>query len=145
MGQNRKAERGGKGQNREKMDGEMRKLKRTEINRIRIRHQQEVESDYPYAGKRVPQLFVRYLCGSCPVLVRSFIEQLSNNYRTTIEQLSNNYRTSVGQVWDKYGKKKGKREGNIQRSPAVFPQGKDGEKGTSKGERTTWNEGTMRN
>ena len=134
MGQNRKAERGGKGQNREKRDGEMRKLKRTEINRIRIRHQQEVESDYPYAGKRVPQLFVRYLCGSCPVLVRSFIEQLSNNYRTTIEQ-----------VWDKYGKKKGKREGNIQRSPAVFPQGKDGEKGTSKGERTTWNEGTMRN
>ena len=134
MGQNRKAGRGGKGQNREKRDGEMRKLKRTEINRIRIRHQQEVESDYPYAGKRVPHIFVRYLCGSCPVLVRSFIEQLSNNYRTTIEQ-----------VWDKYGKKKGKREGNIQRSPAVFPQGKDGEKGTSKGERTTWNEGTMRN
>ena len=134
MGQNREAGRGGKGQNREKRDGEMRKLKRTEINRIRIRHQQEVESDYPYAGKRVPHIFVRYLCGSCPVLVRSFIEQLSNNYRTTIEQ-----------VWDKYGKKKGKREGNIQRSPAVFPQGKDGEKGTSKGERTTWNEGTMRN
>ena len=134
MGQNREVGRGGKGQNREKRDGEMRKLKRTEINRIRIRHQQEVESDYPYAGKRVPHIFVRYLCGSCPVLVRSFIEQLSNNYRTTIEQ-----------VWDKYGKKKGKRKGNIQRSPAVFSQGKDGEKGTSKSERTTWNEGTMRN
>ena len=104
MGQNREAGRGGKGQNQEKRDGEMRKLKRTEINRIRIRHQQEVESDYPYAGKRVPQLFVRYLCGSCPVLVRSFIEQLSNNYRTTIEQLSNKCGTSMGR---KRGKGRG--------------------------------------
>ena len=108
MGQNREAGRGGKGQNREKRDGEMRKLKRTEINRIRIRHQQEVESDYPYAGKRVPHIFVRYLCGSYPVLVRSFIEQLSNNYRT-----------SVGQVWEE----KGEKGGEYTKKPCGFPAG----------------------
>jgi len=78
--------------------------------------------------------YLIYLFDIYAVVVQYLFDHLSNNYRTTIEQ-----------VWDKYGKKKGKREGNIQRSPAVFPQGKDGEKGTSKGERTTWNEGTMRN
>ena len=57
------------------------------MNRIKIRHQQEVESDDPYGDKRVPPIVVRYLFGSFPVLVRSFIEQLSNNYRTTIEQV----------------------------------------------------------
>ena len=69
----------------------------TEMNRIKIRHQQEVGAEYPYGDKRVPQLFVRYLFGSCPVLVRSFIEQLSNNYG----------RKSLGKVilsWMGYGR-----------------------------------------
>ena len=50
------------------------------MNRIKKRHQQEVEADYPYSDKRVPHIVVRSLFGSCPVLVRSFIEQLSNKY-----------------------------------------------------------------
>ena len=59
-------------------------MKRTAMNRIKKRHQQEVEADYPYSDKRVPHIAVRYLFGSCPVFVRSFIEQLSNNYRTSM-------------------------------------------------------------
>ena len=58
----------------------------TEMNRIKIRHQQEVGAEYPYGDKRVPQLFVR-----------SFIEELSNNYG----------RKSLGKVilsWMGYGR-----------------------------------------